>query len=332
VEYEYATNTPEHIRFERALRVGMGGLTPAERDRVAYQPDMKAMSEADSTRGGFLASPEFASTVLRISVAVSPVRSLARVVLSGGSGLFQPIRGAVQPAMRVTETGSRAASTDYDAALSVAQVPVHDLMTSTILSRSLLDDSQYDLATELADMAARSMALTEGTEFVTGTGVGEMEGLNAQSLPADQVVSTTGTSSTIALTDLFSLEEALPEAYQAGATLVLSRKALTAIRKLQAATANPYLMQDAPGTVLGYSYVVLPDLGDPGTTGNVVAYLGDFYQAFTLVQRLDMTVQRVNEQLGSTALAESGKVAFVIYSRSGGQVVVTSALARLQCA
>src|SRR5689334_5718470 len=192
----YEKGTAEHRTFVRALRYGIEHLPEAEHDRIKLVDAedlqaikaMKAMTLANDTTGGYAASNEFASDILRAMQNISPVRSVVRVVpISGGTGLNQPIRSGIQTAVRVRETEDRTANAS-DLAFKLAGVPVHEMMASTVISRALLADSKYPLDAELADAASRAFALLEGTEFIKGDGVGEMMGMDSTTLPTANVL------------------------------------------------------------------------------------------------------------------------------------------------
>jgi HK97 family phage major capsid protein len=329
--YRYERHTAEGARFGKLLRGGMRGMTPAQMSRVKLaelSEQQKAMSVADDTTGGFLAPAEFASDLLRASVEVSPVRQVANVVLSGSGAFFLPVQAAPTAASRVTETGSR--TTRLDASFSLEAIPTPELYSTTLVSRANLADGHYPLEQVLTDSAARSFALAEGTEFISGNGVGTMLGLHSATLATANKVTTSGSSSAIADVDLIKLAlETVKGAYLPGARFLMNPHTLSKVRQLKATTGNTYLFGagDGPSTLLGFPVTLAPDLDDSGTTGKVPVYFGDIRQAYTLVVRTDLTVQRLVEKY-----AEVGEVEFIITERVGGQVVLAEALARLTCA
>src|SRR6185437_910284 len=130
----YEKNTAEHRTFVRALRYGIQNLPEAEHDSIKLVDAedlqaikaMKAMSLANDTTGGYAASNEFASDILRAMQNISPVRSVVRVVPTGGTGLYQPIRTGIQTAQRVRETADRSAN-NTNLAFKLAGIPVHEM-------------------------------------------------------------------------------------------------------------------------------------------------------------------------------------------------------------
>jgi HK97 family phage major capsid protein len=333
----YEKGTAEHRIFVRALRYGIEHLPEAEHDSIKLVDAddlqaIKAMSLANDSTGGYAASNEFASDIMRAMQAISPVRQVVRVVpISGGTGLNQPIRTGIQTAVRVRETEDRTANAS-DLAFKLAGIPVHEMMASTVISRALLADSKYPLDAELADAASRAFALLEGTEFIKGDGVGEMLGLDNSTLPTANVLACADSSGhLVAPDDILKLAyNVMPAQYLANARLLLHPRVLGALRLAKATTGNTFLagVQDSPFTICGLPHTLLPDMESNETpaAGKAVAYLLN-PAAYTVTARQELTVMRID-----LLLAQSGQILFYIFQRTGGQVVLGDAIARLKTA
>ncbi len=329
----YEKGTAEHRTFVRALRFGIEHLPASEHAaiKMADAEDLqaiKAMSLANDTTGGYLSSNEFSSDVLRAMQAISPVRQVVRVAPTGGTGLFQPVRTGIQTAVRVRETEDRSLSKS-DLAFRLEGIPVHEMMAETIVSRALLADSQYPLDSELADAASRAFALLEGFEFIKGTANGEMQGLDTATLPAANVLACAdATNHTVVPDDILKLAyNTLPAQYLAGARLLAHPKVIGALRLAKATGGATYLagIVDTPYTICGLPFTFMPDMESNATpaAGKAVAYLLN-PASYTLTVRESLTVMRLDQPL-----AEKGQVIYLIFQRSGGQVVLDTAVARL---
>ncbi len=337
VTYQYQKQTPEHLRFVRALRGGLASIPEPMRDSIpmaddAWMQSHKAMTQADDTTGGYGASPEFANDILRAMQNASPVRQVVTVHTTGGRGFLQPVRTGIQTAVRVGETATRVI-TSGDMTFKLEQVPFHEMYAFTKISRANLADSQYPLDAELVSGAAASFALLEGTEFITGDGNGKFMGLNnAGNIPAANLI-TCGDSSghLVATDDIIKLcYKSIAAPYIAGARLLVNPKMLGTLRALKAASGTSYLapVMVSPNTFMGIPVSLMPDLADNATpaAGNVVAYFLNPL-AYAVVVRQDVVVQRAVQQY-----AEQGFVGYYIFSRTGGQVVLGDAVARLTTA
>jgi HK97 family phage major capsid protein len=326
-QYAYAKGTPEMHRFLKVLRHGMPSSEAQQaRVRLAEVDAAKAMLLGDDTLGGYLAPAEFSNDLLRAMVSASPVRSVVTVVPTGGVSSLVPVRTGVQTARRVAETGTR---TGTDLSFEMDSVPVHEMYALTIVSRALATDSAYPLDVELVDAASRSFALLEGKEFVSGTGNGEMRGLDATTLDAANIVTCADSSGhLVAAADVLKLlGESLTAPYMAGARLLLNPKLLSALRRLTATGgAIPmFPVVDYPGTLAGVPVTLMPDMESNSTAAanHNVAYL-IHPQAYRLVVHQDITVVRLVEKY-----ADTGQLGFYVFQRSGGQVVDPRGVARL---
>jgi HK97 family phage major capsid protein len=329
--YTYQKGTAEQARFVKALRGGLASLPEWSRDKVRladpqWVADHKAMVQSNDTTGGYLAAPEFAADILRALQETSPVRQVATVHLTGGTGEFLPIRADVPTAVRVRETETRA-TTAGDLNLKAAQIPTHEAMCFTAVSRQVLMDSKYPLEQELVNAARVAFATLEGTEFITGDGVGKFKGLNATTLPAGNIVTSTDASGHSVLdTDLAKLLfETVNAAYLPGARLLLNKKTLGKFRQLKATTGNSLLLPviDVPGTLAGVPYTLMPDMDEVGAANRNVVYLMH-PSGFTVAQRMEVTVLRVAE-----LLAEQGKILYYIFLRSGAQATLPEAISKI---
>ncbi len=177
-------------------------------------------------------------------------------------------------------------------------------------------------------------ALTEGTEFCQGSGVGgEMLGLRhyAGTLGKAGNITASDSSGHSLLADDFAklLHEGLSAVYALRGSFVMTLKTLGLCRSLKS-TSGQYLYQPSIGgfgpTLLDRPVVVLPDCTelDGVTAGLDPVYYGDFRTAFTLVDRSDVVVQRLDQPY-----AEQGKLLYFVYKRVTGGVVMPEAIARL---
>ena len=224
-------------------------------------------------------------------------------------------------------------ATSGDETFKLEQVSVHEMYAFTKVSRANLADSHFPLDQELASGAAAAFALLEGTEFITGNGVGCMLGLNsATNIPAANLVACADSSGHLVTTDdiLKLVYKSMGAQYIAGGRLLLNPKMLGTLRALRATSGNGYLapVVDSPNTFLGIPVTLMPDLADNATpaASNVVAYFLNPL-AYAVVVRQDVVVQRAVEMY-----AEQGMVGFYLYTRTGGQLVLPEAVARLTTA
>lgn len=166
---------------------------------------------------------------------------------------------------------------------------------------------------------AERFAVVENQGFLSGTGVGQPEGLLTI---AGLTEVNSGNASALTANGLIDLAFGLKTFYARNATFVLNRTSIRDIRKLTD-TQNQYLWQpglagSTPSTILDRPYVEAPDM--PTIAANAFPILfGDFRSAYTIVDRAGINVLR-------DPFTSKGFVKFFTTRRVGGQVVQKEAV------
>jgi HK97 family phage major capsid protein len=181
------------------------------------------------------------------------------------------------------------------------------------------------LRAELARAFDDSKNRLETAKFLSGAGSGsdEPEGL-LTGLGSGQNIDT-ASSGTYVQADLFSLVAALPEAYQANATLLMTRPVGAISRQFST------LIDMAEGTreqLLGYPLRYITGLTTlPINAADIVAVLGDF-NYFVIVDRVGLQVELIPHLMGSTR-RPIGARALYAYWRNSSEAVVPGAFRKL---
>lgn len=282
----------------------------------------KAISIVDNTSGGYLlAPPEFVEDIIKKVVLISPVRAYANVIPTTKNVVERPKRTAVLTATWTTETGTRTdAATGASLKYGLEQQSTYEMYTLTLVSLQQMEDSAFDMDQVIQDDTSEQFARAEGQAFVSGSGNGQPEGLitNANVL-ANYSPSTS--ASALTYTGLVNLVHKLPSFYAPNARFAMHRLTVGAIRNLLDSNNRPLWLPnfgafDAqnPATILGYPYFEAPDM--PTVAANAFAVIfGDFKKGYTIVDRVQMTVQRLVEKYSDT-----GQIGIQIRKRVGGQV------------
>ncbi|MBI5192767.1 MAG: phage major capsid protein [Nitrospirae bacterium] len=291
-----------------------GILTPEE---------SKALSVSDDTTGGYLAPSEYVNEILKSIVEFSPVRSIARVRTTNQKSVQIPKRTGVFSAAWVSEVGTKSETTGL--AYGVEEVPTHELFALVDISQQDLEDSAFNLESELSQEFVEQFGVAEGAAFVTGNAVGKPEGLLTYASVGETV---SGAASAITLDGLISIFHDLKDSYARNSTWLLKRSSLKAIRQLKDANGQylwqPAIANSSPATILDRPYVESIDM--PTIAANAYPVLfGDFRRAYTIVDRVQITVQR-----DPYTQATTGKIRFIARKRVGGQVVMAEAVRKLK--
>lgn len=291
--------------------------------------EYKAMSVSNDTTGGYLAPAEYVRQIIKGVTEISPIRSLVRVRTTASKSVMMPKRTGQFAAQWVSENGTR---TETDGLrYGMIEIPTHELYALVDISEQNLEDSAFDMESEIRMEAAEQFALAEGAAGIVGDAVGKPEGLLTAAGIGENV---SGTAATIADAEgqangLLTLKHALKTAYVRNATWILNRTTLGSVRKLKDADKNyiwmPGIAQGKPNTIDGDPYVEVPDMPSEGANAYPIAY-GDFARAYTLVDRIQMSMLR-----DPYTQATAGNIRFLFRRRLGGQVVLGEAFRKLKC-
>jgi HK97 family phage major capsid protein len=309
---------------------GVVNLSADEQKALAdVAAEYKALNVSNDTAGGYLAPVEFVQEIIKAIVNVSPARSIVRVRQTANKAIQIPTRTGVFAARRVSENGTRSETAGL--AYGQEEVTAPEMYAIVDISNDMLEDSAFDMQAEIQGEATEQFAVKEGQEFVSGTGVGECEGILVN---ADVAADVSGSAATIADANgqgngLISLWGNLKTGYAANASWVMNRKTLASVRKLQDSQKNyiwmPGLANGVPNTILGSPYVEMPDMPNEGANAYPIAY-GDFRRGYVFVDRIAMAMVR-----DPLTQATAGNVRFHFRRRMGGQVVLAEAIRKLKC-
>ncbi len=145
----------------------------------------------------------------------------------------------------------------------------------TKISKSLLNNSDFDLLNYVIGKVASAAVQWIEKEFINGT-KDKIEGLSGIK---DNMIVTAAASSAITIDDLIDTQEAVPDTYQGGAVWIMNRATRKAIRKLKDADGNLILNRDVTAkwgyTLLGKDVYTTDSISEIGA-GNKVLFYGDF--------------------------------------------------------
>ena len=284
--------------------------------------ETKALYESDDTLGGFYAPAEFVAELIKGVTEISPIREIARVIQTDKRGVELPKRTGQFSASFVSETGSRTETTGYQS--GQVTIDAHELYALVDISQSLLEDSAFDLESEMASEFAERFALAEGTSFVSGNGVGRPQGFTDSSAGVSSTNS--GSGSALTTNGLIDLAYAVKSEYQRNARFVMSRATFSKVLQLEDTEGQKIfhvglnLVSGAPSTLMGFPYTLATDMPAIGGSAKPIAF-GDFARAYTIVDRVNVSIMR-----DPFSQATSGNIRYVARKRVGGAVVLAEAI------
>jgi HK97 family phage major capsid protein len=296
--------------FFRYIREGRNGLNKEERALV------------EDTSGLYMMPEDLEAEIYRALPQLNVIRQLATVRPTVRDKVRRRSLTEVSVGWGKLETGT--VVTESTMTPSQDYIYVEDMNGLTKIGKDELQDSDAALSAIIADSFARAIANAEAKAFTVGTGhtYNQPDGVTLDAT----IISTytdLATADTAVPDDLLGIEYELPAQYLADASFVLHRKAEAMVRKAKN-TYGPYLWQPslmvgAPRTFDTYPIYNQNDMVYPASTNtnrSIVAVFGNWKAGYEIVDRLGVTVQRLDE-----LYAEAGLIGFLVHFRVGGGVV-----------
>ena len=298
-----------------------GELGPEER---------KVLTIADSTHAGVLAPYEYVRDIIKGIELYSPIRTVANVRQTTAYAVELPTETAVPAAAWVAESIEKTEITGLTYGLTeIKTFEMYHLLKAT---QKMLEDSAFNLEAEIASVVSRKFGTLEGTAFWQGNGTSAPEGIRINATVLADATNLV-TDNVLAFADFLAVQYALASPYVRNAVWLLNRATLGYVLGLKSATTNTYLLQPnlqqgQPATILGSPIVECPDItagSGACTDALVIAAYGDFRAGYTIVDRIDIIIQRLTEKY-----AEFGMIGFLARKRVGGAVVLPEAIQLLK--
>jgi HK97 family phage major capsid protein len=313
-ETKGASSEIELKAFDQYFRKGDQRLTADE---------LKALSSDSDSDGGFMVPTTRATRMIELLREASDIRALATVeTIATGSDYEIPADGP--EAFEAGWVGERQERTETQAGkLAMRKIPTHEMYANPYVTRTLLDDTGFDVDGWMSRRVTGRFAQIEGVAFLNGDGVGKPFGLMA---PAGIAEVVTGAAATIKADALIDLVYDLPEAYAKNGTLIMRRSTVREIRKLKDSNGQ-YLWQPgvaggAPATIIDRPYREVPDM--PAiAAGTFPILFGDFRAGYVIVDRQGIRLIR-------DELTKKPFVQMYTTKRTGGQVVLPEAFRKLK--
>lgn len=307
----------------RAGSVGSFNLTTEEQKSLSdVAGEYKSLNVTTDTAGGYLAPIEYLREMLKAETEISAVRGLVTVRSTMFKAMQLPRRTGQFAAQWVAEQGTKSETTGL--AYGLDEIPLHEIYALVDISNQMLEDTAFDMESELRMEATEQFAIAEGQAVLSGNGVGKPLGILSS---ADISSVNSGHATAITADGLLSLFYAIKTAYARNGTFGMNRSTIAAIRKLKDGEGNylwmPGLASGVPNTINGAPYVELPDMPNIGA-GTYPVLFGDWGRAYTLVDRLAMEFLR-----DPYTQATSGNIRFIFRRRLGGQVRLAEAMQKL---
>jgi len=298
--------------YDKYLRKGRESLD---------QMETKVLTVSNDTGGGYLAPPEYVREIVKKVTEMSPIRSIARVRATSSRSVQIPTRTGQFSASWVAETGTRAETTGLT--YGMEEIAAHEQYALVDISEQDVEDSAFNMESELSEEFATQFAKGEGTAFVNGTAAGQPEGYMVNASVAQTI---SGHATTLTAAGLINLYSEVKTDYARNGVFVFNRSTLGKIRQI-VDTNGSYVFQagfslqvGVPNTILGQPYVEASDMADVAAGSFSVAF-GDFRRGYMIVDRIQLAILR-----DPFTQATTGTIRYVARRRVGGQVILAEAI------
>lgn len=279
--------------------------------------------------GGVFVVPEFANYIIKNVVEISEMRPLANVVTIGTQSLKIPKRTG-EP--RAAWVGEGIDIPETQSTYGQEEIFTHAIKVQTSASWEMMQDSEFDIASQITMDTAEEFARFEGVAFVLGDKNNKPEGILENS--SVETFSSVD-AGVIGYKDMVDIIGKLKVPYLTNSRWLMNNRTVQEIRNITDTVGQPIWQPTMdvanPIRILGYPYALMQDfpniplIGDPDPTTPLI--FGDVRAAYTVVDRVGMTVMRDN-----FTQAGRGLTRFLFFKRTGGQVVQAEAIKKLSVA
>ena len=340
-------DTDEHkrdqcVEFAKSLRE-LGGMSPqsmgfntADFKSSKEVLESKSYNSFDDSLGGVTVIPFLDQMIDKLIREFSPIRSMASVSTISTDKWEQLKMNQTYGALwekDMSDFSSQTKNNTFDK----LNILIQNLHAIAIFSDDLINDSAFNIVGEILQSIAEDYALTEGTSFWTGDGVGEMNGvLNAPAVGSgkggfDEIERIeTETSLTWKMEDIYNVIYSLKLPYESGAEFKSNRLGIAVLRKLRSdsgagAGTGDFLWQPSgivgqPATIAGFPITQAPELSNTPLAANTEGLVfGNFRKGYKIIDRMGVAVLRDN-------LTQYPNIAYKTKKRMSGAVQKGEAL------
>ncbi len=287
-------------------------------ERQLTAEEAKSLSVGIDPDGGYTVTPAMATGITNRLFEGDPVRGLANTETISTDSLELLLSWGDAGAEWESETIT---STDETTpTFNKKDIPVHPLATRPRATQKLLEDSGINIESWLSSKVADRFIRTEGAAFVNGDGIGKPRGFLTYAYGSNfgQVEQVTMGSATALTTDgIIDVKYSLKEFFLNRGTWLMNRLTVRDLMKLKNGDGDyiwkPGITNDAQSTLLGLGVRMSTTM--PVVAANSLSIvLADWAEAYTIVDRLGITIQR-------DPFTVKPLVEFYTRKRVGGDVV-----------
>jgi len=258
--------------------------------------DIKTLSIGIDPHGGYTTSPTLSNRIIQRMFETDPIRQLAAVesITTPELEFYVDVNQATCGWEGETVSGPETDTPD----IGMKKIPVFTMYAKPRASQNSLEDSAWNLEAWLGRKVGERIGRTEEAAFITGNGIGKPRGfLTYANGTTDSTVEqiNLGAAATVVADGLINMKYHLVEQYLDRGTWLMHRLTLAAVMMLKYGDGTyiwkPGFAADPKSTILDLP--VRMSVSMPQVAANALAVaLGDFSEAYQIVDRLGITIQR----------------------------------------
>lgn len=308
-------------------------------DRYSDEVEQKGatLNITTANEGGHAVPEELDRAILDLIKQVSPMRSVANVVVVGTSDYKKLVNVRGTASGWVGESAARSATSAPE--LRQIAPPVGEIYANLSATQVMLDDAFFNAEAWITAELAQEFATAEGAAFISGNGTNRPRGfLTATTAVSADAARTFGelqriitgvaggfiattTSSNPADTFIDTVYSMKSE-IRSGAVWGMNATVQAAVRKFRDIDSNyiwqPGLVGGQPATILGFPVVEMPDMPAVATNTFPIVF-GNFQRGYTIVDRIGTRMLR-------DPYTNKPFVQFYATKRVGGDVIDSEAI------
>lgn len=326
-EHEEACRVAGVNPNKRQFVLRMGQLSPDPAWVSGGQPmiEKRALSVGTAASGGYTVPTGFMMELERKLLAFDGPRQVSRVIRtdSGNQILWPTVDDTSNSGALLAEAGSIGSSTDPTFAQKALDAYKYS-SKPILVSEELLQDSVFNLGSELPGMLGERLGRILGAQHTTGTGSSQPNGV----VTASSLGKTAASATAIAADEILDLIHSVDPAYRMGNTgFMFHDNILLALRKLKD-TTNQYLWQPSMQSGVadrlhGYPYTINQNMQSSVATGTKTILFGDFSK-FVIRDSGTLRFYRLEELYRA-----NDQVGFIAFMRSDSECIQTAAIKHL---
>lgn len=309
------------VLYNKWLRGGDKALS-AE-DWVEIRNTMSTTTDAE---GGYTVQTDIAKTLVDALKAYGGVREVATVINTemGNPMSFPTSDGTAETGELIAENTTATAA---DPTFGTVPVNAYKFSSKVIaVPFELLQDSSVDIETFVNKRSIDRLGRSTNSYLTTGTGTAQPGGMVTRATSGK--VGTTGQTTSVIFDDLVDLVHAVDPAYRRGNVgFMMNDASLKIIRKLKDSQNRPVFLPGYDGlggpmadSVLGYGVTINQDMATMAANAKSILF-GDFSK---YIVRDVMSAQMF--RFTDSAYIKLGQVGFLMWMRSGGNLLDTAAV------